>query len=126
MGRYTLLTPGKPKTFGSCGLDGNAVIVNPHNPGQHMLHLGNERIQFRLLGTDSCIDIPDLVPCATDLLHDLREQFGRIGVLPLRIRIREMGADVPKRRRAEKRVDDRMDEDIRIRVSLEPRLTEKR
>lgn len=65
------------------------------------------------------VDIPDAPTGIADLGNDRFKKFRRIGTAPLFIGIGKVRADIAESRRAEKRVDYRMNENIRVGMALQ-------
>src|SRR5207237_9107157 len=85
-------------------------------------HRRDVRRQSGLLCDHRSVDVPDLVPRLTNERKRSPEQVDAARVLPLRVVWREVLPDVAESRRAQKRIDDRVQTDVRIAVPGEPDL----
>ena len=79
------------------------------------------RTKLRLFAYYRYIDIPDCISRLRNLIHYGAEQFCGIRILPARVRIRKMRSDISKGRCAEKRINNRMNKHVRIRMPFELR-----
>src|SRR5690348_18267795 len=88
--------------------------------GKIALHLRQVRLQARLLGDDSAVDVDDAVAHVTDRLDRDGEHLeaGRPRIFGLAGR--EKASDVTESCGAEQRIDDRVREDVRIRIPVKP------
>ena len=103
-------------------LDRDASAADAHDRRKTLADQLDVRSETRAFADDRRVDIADRIARAADLLDDRLQQLRRIGVLPARVRVGKVRADVAEGRRAEERVDDRVDQHVRVTVSLEPRL----
>jgi hypothetical protein len=69
-----------------------------------------------MLRDDGSIDIPDLPVVSLEQIQGELEELSARGILPPWIAGREIGSDVTERRRSQKSVDNRMEQDIGIGV----------
>ena len=76
----------------------------------------------RGLRNDRRVDVADRVAGGRHFVRHGPQQHAAVGVLVARVAVREMLADVAERGRAEQRVADRVDQNVCIRMALEPLL----
>jgi hypothetical protein len=74
----------------------------------------NKRRQLRLLEDHGDVRARRRKPGAADNCDSTAEQLETGGVLPLRVRVRKVAADIAGRRGAENRVGQRMTQDIAV------------
>lgn len=86
--------------------------------GEALADLGDIRRKFRPFADDRSIDILNLPAIFANFGYNGFKKFCRICPAPLLICIGKVRSDIAESRRAEKRIDYRMDEDIRVGMSL--------
>src|SRR5438552_7312237 len=96
--------------------------INAQRTRDTLPHRRDVRRQSGLLCDHRSVDVPDLVPRLTNERKRSPEQVDAARVLPLRVVWREVLPDVAESRRAQKRIDDRVQKDVRIAVPGEPDL----
>ena len=106
-------------------LDRDSSLADAHHGRETLADQLDAGPELRTLAADRRVNVADAIARGADLLRDGSQELGRIDVLPLRIRVGKMRTYVPERRRAEQRVDDRVDEDIRVGMSGEAGLAGK-
>ena len=100
--------------------DPNTKRVDGQRFSQPLFHHGHMRSDFRLLGKDRAVDVHDLSVAQTHLAGGLLEENPAGRIFPLRIGIWKKGADIARAKRAQHRVANRVHDNIRVRVAIEP------
>ena len=95
-------------------LDAHAIDGHDERVRQSIANGGEMRRELRTLENDGRVDAGDAPAAAADDLDGAAEQVEPRRVLPLRIGIGKMLADVPGARRAEQRVGERVTEDVAV------------
>ena len=93
------------------------IHLQPAGYGNILAHLIDIRRELRLLRADRRVNIDDLVALGFQHTDNVPEELCALGILVLFIGIGKMLADISERRRAEKRVHDRMEQNIRVGMS---------
>src|SRR5689334_3899135 len=88
--------------------------------GKIALHLRQVRLQTRLLSDDSAVDVDDAVARVTDRLDRDGEHLEAGGAGIFGLAGREKASDVTESCGAQQRIDDRVRQDVRIRVPVKP------
>ena len=86
--------------------------------GETLSDRGDMRRKFRSFAYYRRVDVPDAPTGIANLSNDRFEKFRRISTAPLFVGIGKMRADIAESRRAEKRVNYRMDKHICVGMSL--------
>ena len=107
--RDALLAPGEAEPFGCRRLDADPVRLDPHDrPRVARCIASGMRADLRALAEQRHIGMADRKPRAARAPRRMRRKISRRRALPLRVRGREMAADVALGQRAVDRVGQRM------------------
>src|SRR4051812_14061148 len=101
-------------------LDADLTAVETGGCGQLLAHPVAVGTQSRRLAHDRGVDRADRVATLGELVADDGQQLDTARILPLRLGVREVVADVSERGGAEQRVHDRVRDDVGVRVAGQP------
>ena len=100
--------------FGRFRLHVDLRELHPRQLGDARAHGLDVRHQLGRLRHDGRVDVADGPAQRAHALRHLGQQHARIGALEARIRVGKMAANVAQARRAQQRVDDGVQQRIRI------------
>ena len=95
-------------------LDADGRHGHAKKPGEAFADRADPAGESRTFADDGGVHVDDAVAGGRDLRHCGGEQFRGIGVLPLRVAVGEVRADVAERRRAEERIYQGMDQRVGV------------
>ena len=111
--------PGKSQPLGRRRLDGDAADVEAGDPGDAGAHRFAMRADLRRLANERRIEADGDPAARANARRRMGEEHMRSRALPLRVRRREMGADVAFGERAVDRVGKRVQRDVRVGVAAQ-------
>ena len=120
MGSNPFLPSDKPEFFACRRFHCDIIRTHLQDVGKLVFHGRDEASQFRPLHNNGRIHVSHIPAGIGHLLNDLFQQFQAVRTLPLRIGIGEKSSDISELCRPEKRVDNRVGEDVRIGITVEP------
>lgn len=111
----------RPAEFFRCrGFDAYSLFGNPAQSGDVLAHPAIVRREFRLLRHHGDVDVHQLETLAAHDLERPCQQFAARDTFETDIAIGEMGADIAFADRAKDRVDQSMEHDVSVGMTLEP------
>lgn len=120
MGCRALFGSHKAKPFIGRRLDGNLVRRDVENAGNVDEHVGNVRGDLRTFKNDGRINIDDGEAMLLKQIADVPQEKHTGNPLVSRIRVREVLSDISKAGRPEQGIHDGMEENIGVRMAVEP------
>lgn len=117
MGCDGLFGSNRPDSFARLGFDANLLRVDVKQLGQLLLYFYFDIGKFRALRKDNAIDIGDDEASLPHTLVGEVQHLAGVSIMVGGLGIWEHLADIAQRRRAQDRIGDSMQEDVRIAVA---------
>ena len=113
---------GEAEVFFSCSLNINAGYVNIASVCNIFPHFANVLFEFRLLSDDSAININYLKTFFFKNSTNLFQKFDAVCIFVFFISVREQNANIAKRSRPQKRINNRMNQNISVRMAQKAKI----